>query len=51
MLTVSLILLTDMLVTLREDKKRLCKCLPQCDDVKFAVDFAEHIKWQVKKEE
>jgi len=38
-----------MLVTLRENEKRLCNCLPQCDDVKFAVDFTEQIEWQVKK--
>ena len=41
--------ITAVLVTLREDEKRLCNCLPQCDDVNFAVDFAEQIEWQVKK--
>ena len=45
----TLILLTALLVTLRENEKRLCNCLPQCDDVNFAVDFAEQIEWQVKK--
>jgi hypothetical protein len=38
-----------MLVTLRENEKRLCNCLPQCDDVNFVVDFAEQIEWQVKQ--
>jgi hypothetical protein len=37
-----------MLVTLRKDEERLCNCLPQCDDVNYAVDFEEQITWQVE---
>ena len=45
----TLILLTAILVTLQEDGKRLCNCLPQCDDVKYTTDFEEQIEWQVQK--
>lgn len=45
----NVILFTAMLLTLRQDERRLCNCLPQCDDVNFAVDSEEQIEWQVKK--
>jgi hypothetical protein len=41
----TLILLTARLVTLRDDEKRLCNCLPQCDDVSYAVAYEEQIQW------
>jgi hypothetical protein len=38
-----------MLVTLREGEKRLCNCLPPCDDVVFEAGYMKQIEWQVKK--
>ncbi|XP_021929644.1 sodium channel protein Nach-like [Zootermopsis nevadensis] len=35
------------LISLREDKHKLCDCLPPCDDVNYVIDYEEHIEWKL----